>query len=376
MQTAISYSLLINDSPSPQELIDALQQIEMEDHCEMASILRLSIAIAPKDAASGWTVLDDDLFPRFAKINLKLSAGIGLPEPMIEAYVIEAKVDFSNQPGRSVLNVIAMDSTILMNLQEKVQEWPDMADSDIASAIFSLPEYNFQSVVEPTGSSHHETDQKIIQRGTDIQFLKDLARRNGYECYVESNLLTGEIEGHFHPAKLDQGSQGVLSVNMGAATNVNSFNLRYDMIRSTATKVTGLEVETLSDQPARADSQSQTLLGGESTLGSDKQRLMLLSRTGMARTGELQTYAQAIADKSSWTITAEGEINTVSYGGILRAKRPVNVRGLGPKFSGTYYVEKVAHLISGDGYTQRFSLRRNAIGLTGKEIFVDENVVL
>ena len=60
-------------------------------------------------------------------------------------------------------------------------------------------------------------------------------------------------------------------------------------------------------------------------------------------------------------------MNTVAYGDVLRAKRPILVRGAGAQFSGTYYVQSVTHNLSPDGYTQKFSLKRNAVGLTGTE---------
>ena len=90
----------------------------------------------------------------------------------------------------------------------------------------------------------------------------------------------------------------------------------------------------------------------------------------MAQSGEVQRYAQAVVDTAAWAIVADGELSTVSYGGVLRAKRPVMVRGVGREFSGRYYVERVLHTIGGDGsYIQRFTLRRNAVGLTGREHF-------
>ena len=76
---------------------------------------------------------------------------------------------------------------------------------------------------------------------------------------------------------------------------------------------------------------------------------MLLSQLGMAQAGEVQRYAQAVVDRSSWSIVAEGELNTVAYGGVLKAKQPVMVRGVGQQFSGRYYVERVLHTIAGDG---------------------------
>jgi len=96
----------------------------------------------------------------------------------------------------------------------------------------------------------------------------------------------------------------------------------------------------------------------------------------MAQAGEAQLYSQSVVDRSSWAIVADGEVSTITYGGLLRAKQPVMVRGVGRQFSGRYYVERVRHLISSDGtYVQRFSLRRNATGLTGQESFKSDDAV-
>lgn len=371
--TAVSYTLLMDHMPARGDLLTAIQQIEVEDHADMADMLRLRVAIGVRDGCGGWAVLDDDLFSRLAHIKIVVSVSSGPSEPLIDAYVIETSADFSNQPGRSALNVVAMDPTVLMNLEEKIRPWPDMADSDIATTIFG--EYGFAPQVEGAQPARQEVDSTTIQRGSDIQFLRQLARRNGYECYVEMNPLTGVVEGHFHPPRHEQSAQGVLSVNMGEATNVNSFNVRYDMLRPTTAQVTGLDIETQEDQPAQVESMALTGLGRESALGGDRPRRVLLSGTGLAQAGELQTYAQAVVERSAWAIAAEGELNTVAYGGVLRAKRPVEVRGAGRQFSGTYYVERVHHAFTGDGYTQRFTLRRNALGLTGQERFVEDRAL-
>ncbi len=370
---AISYTLLIDDEPASADLLAAIQQVEVEDNADMADMLRLRIAIAPRDGCSDWIVLDDDLFHRLAKIRVVITVGSGPTEPLIEAHVIETNANFANQPGQSVLDVVAMDPTALMNLEEKVRPWPNMSDSDIATLIFG--EYGFVARVEQTQPAHPEVDHTPMQRGTDIQFLRQLAERNGYENYVDINPATGDIEGHFHLPRLDQKPQGVLSVNLGQATNVNTFNARYDMLRPTTAQVTGLDIETQSNQLAQADKLALTGLGSKTALNGDRPRRVLLSQTGLAQTGELQTLAQAVVDRSNWAIRAEGELNTVAYGGILRAKRPVEVRGAGREFSGIYYVEKVLHTFTGEGYTQRFTLRRNALGLTGQERFVEDKAL-
>jgi phage protein D len=297
-----------------------------------------------------------------------VNVGSGKTEPLIEAYVTESNANFANQPGQSVLNVVAMEPTVLMNLLEQSKAWPNMADSDIAETIFG--NYDFDPVVDQTQPSWQENDYTTIQHGTDIQFLQQLAKRNGYECYVELNPETALIEGHFHLPKLQQNTQGVLSVNMGDATNVNSFSARFNNIGPTTAKASNIDIESQDDQSSDVDQQALTDLGSSPSLASDNPRQILLTGTGLSSTAELQTVAQAEVDRASWAITAEGEVNTVAYGAVLRAKRPILVRGAGPQFSGTYYVQSVTHTINGDGYAQRFSLKRNASGLTGDEDFM------
>ncbi|MCX6674680.1 MAG: contractile injection system protein, VgrG/Pvc8 family [Methanothrix sp.] len=356
----ISYQLMINDLAAGSDLLAAVQQIEFEDHSEMASILRLRLAVAVSEDGSGWTVLDDDIFQRLDSIKVLVNVD-NHSETLIVAHVIEVSADLSSDPGGSSMSIVALDPSVLMNLEEKVRAWANMSDSQIASEVFN--EYGFAPNVEETSWTRQEPEQTVFQKGTDIAFLRQLAWRNGFQCYVEANALTGVLEGHFHPPRLEDSPQNPLFVNMAGATNVRAFRLRHEMLRPTAAQITGLDTETLSDQPASATSISLPALGSQPTLGSERQRLVLLSRTGLALTCELQTYAQAEVDRASWAIKAEGEVGTVDYGSILRAKRTVDVHGAGQLFSGTYFVESVLHSIDGSGYTQRFVLRRNALGL-------------
>ena len=71
---------------------------------------------------------------------------------------------------------------------------------------------------------------------------------------METNGLTGVVEGHFHAPRLDLPPQGVLSVNMRDATNVNSFNARFDMLRPATAQATNLDVESRENQQAQVGS--------------------------------------------------------------------------------------------------------------------------
>jgi phage protein D len=371
----VAYTLYIDDAPAPGELIDVIQRLEVEDHADMADMVRLSVAIAIKDGCGSWNIVDQNTFQRLTKLRISVNVGSGKTEPLIEAYVIQTSADFANQPGQSVLNVVAMEPTVKMNLKETVRAWPNMADSDIAEEIFTGPDYKFGADIDSTQPTRDEDDHTEMQRGTDIQFLQSLAQRNGYECYVELNPESGIVEGHFHKPRLQQSPQGVLTVNMGDATNVNSFQANFDMLQATTAKAANVDVHSSDQQSTDSDSAEDKSLGSASTVPADNPRQVLISGTGLADTGELQTAAQAEVDRSAFAITAEGEVNTVAYGDVLRAKRPVLVRGAGKQFSGIYYVQRVTHTFTGDGYTQHFSLKRNASGLTGQENFVQDGAL-
>ena len=363
----LAWTLEIDGSPAAPELVDAVQAIEIEDHADLADMLRLRLAIGRDAGGANWDVLDGGPFARLAKVKLSVIAGSRPAEPLIEAHVIEVAAELAADPTGSTATVVAMDPTVLLHLEEKVKPWPNMADSDIAKAIFG--DHGLQPDVDDTQPSRDEKVDLTIQRGTDMQLLRQLAERNGFECYVELDPSSGSSVGHFHAPRLADPPQGVLSVALGEATNVEAFRPRFDMLRPVTAEVTGLAAADASDQPVTVDGPALQDLGSQPATPADRPRKVLLVGTGLAEGGELQTLAQAVVDRASFALAADGELDGLAYGGALRAKRTVLVRGAGQAFSGTWYVERVLHSLTRERYAQRFSLRRNAVGLSGQENF-------
>src|SRR5262249_44228690 len=152
---------------------------------------------------------------RLTNVRVLVNIGVEHAEPLIDAYVIDTRTELSNTPGKSYLDVVAMDPTVLLSLDEKVRAWPNMTDSDIASTLFS--EYGFDEDVETTTVSYDEDNVTTMQRGTDMRLLTQLAKRNGFEVFVELDQASNRLKGHFHKPRVDKTPQGVLSVNLGEA---------------------------------------------------------------------------------------------------------------------------------------------------------------
>lgn len=362
----VTYTLLIGRAPASASIVDAVQEIEVDTSTEVASVLRLRLGVA-QTAIGDWEILQDDLLRPLVPLGIRVQVGAGVPKALVNGYVASQRVVYGDEPGTSALEVTAMDATLLMNLEEKITAWPNMADSVIATSIFG--QHTLAPKVESTSPGLVEQEGTTIQRGTDIRFLRHLARRNGFECFVQAEPITGIDQGFFRPPPLAGAPQAVLSVSMGLETNVSQFGVRYDMVQPTTVDAAGLDIKTKSTETAVAAAAAQTPLGREGALlRLTPAPVIRPADTGEMRNPGLKTLAQALVDRSEWAVVAEGQVG--SDVGVLRPGELVNVRGAGSLFNGSYYVTRVVHRIGPGGYTQRFEARRNAVGMTGAELYV------
>jgi phage protein D len=366
----IAYTIEVAGAALEADALQAIQRIEVEDHAELADIARLTLTAAVAGKGRNWTIIDDPLCQRLASVKIGVRIGGAAATPLLDGYVVDVRASLGAEPGRSSVEVVVMDATVLMDLEEKVKAWPNQTDSAVAEAIFG--EYGLQTDVQSTEFVRQESDLTLMQRGSDIRFLRSLAERNGFECFIELG-EGGASTGHFHAPRLKQNAQTVLSVNLGTETTLDDFKVRYDMLAATTAAASGIDAHNASEQPVQAPSSSERSLGGASTIPAERPRTRLLPGSGLSRAGELQTLAQSVVDRSSYAITAEGVVNAGVIGDVLKAKQPVLVRGAGTQFSGQYYVRRVLHRFENNGYQEQVTLKRNAAGLTHREDFQEDN---
>jgi Phage tail baseplate hub (GPD) len=360
------YTLLIALVPAPEPIVEAIQQIDVESSIDEASVLRITFGISATEIGD-WSILDLDPFRPLTPLQLRLQRGAAAPEALINAFVTQHRVSYG-AGGHSTLELTAMDATYSMNLQEKVTSWPNLPDSAIATAIFG--QHTIIPRVDPSPPVLTEPEGTTIQRGTDIRFLRRLAKRNGFDCYVQPEPLSGLDVGHFHKRQLTGLPQAVLSVEMGTETNVHDFSIRYELTRATGALAAGLDVLTKSPQPALAPLALEVPLGIEGTLLRELPPAMVRpADTGLPRTAELQRATQALVDRSTWSVVAEGKVGMdVS---VLRPGGLVSIRGAGRLYNGSYFVTRVHHTIQRGCVEQRFEAARNAVTETGAELYVE-----
>jgi phage protein D len=374
-----------------------LNTLTVEENTSTASTFHMQILTRLQDDGS-WLYLTEDWLTPFTQTSIKIgfTGGGGLAaalgsligssggddglKSVFDGYVTDVQLRLSTQQGSNFIDVSGMDTSVLMGLEEKIAVWPNMSDSDIAQAIVSA--YSGVTVVaDPTTTVHQDTDTTVVQRGTDLQFVRDLAQRNGLEFYFQTD-DTGTISAYFQAPQVNGTPQPDLAMHFEDASNMRSFSAHLTSQRPLNVKSMQMDVTANSANVASVGTSSLAKLGDKdatalvgSALGplvtpSDAPAQMLVLGTPTSDQTEMQTVAQAVRDEAGWFIHAEGEINSDAYQNVLRPHGLVLVKGAGTPFSGKYYVTRVVHTITSSGsYKQNFEARRNARDLDGTEQF-------
>lgn len=266
-----------------------------------------------------------------------------------------AQADWRIDPGMaSRLTVQALDATHAMDREEKVVAHSG-SDSSIVRGIFGA--HGLNADVRDTPAGPDGDVHVVLQRGSDWAFVRSLARKWGYDAYVESG--TGRGTGHFHPPTPLAGGQATLALGYGGAggevaVQVNLTGsqalraVRLDPLR--AAKVSGSDPGTGQAQGARS-------LGGQVTL--------LLAPDDVDGELDPQAAAEGLARNSAFTATLTTQVDVTATGLLLRARRPVTVAGLGPVLSGSWLVDRVRHVVTPAGHRAAVTLVRNALGVDG-----------
>lgn len=366
-----SYSILLDGRRPPAGVMDAIQEVEVDSSIDVASMFRIRIGIV-QTGREDWSVLARDLFKPLQALTLRAQVDSATTVTLINGYVSGLVATFADRPGRSSLEVVGMDVTLLMNLEEKVKAWSNLSDSDIATQVIgAYSGHQVRASVQSVAGSLSDPEGTPTQRATDIRYLRRLAQRNGFECYVQP-AADGSDTAYFGPPRLSSRYQSVLTVAGGATSNVSGFTVRYDMLRPTTASASGIDVMTKSTQPVSVTSSGLDQLGETGALDRlQPAPLVRPAQTGLMHSADLGALAQAVVDRSSWALTAEGMVGPDA--GVLRPGRPVNVRGAGVLFSGSWYVTRVTHTLGSQGYLQRFIARRNAVHATGTEGYQEED---
>jgi phage protein D len=233
----------------------------------------------------------------------------------------------------------------------KTRAYYDVKDSQVAEQIAAA--LGLQAEATDTEVVHPYLLQNSL---SDIDFLMQRAKRIRFEAIVNGKTLV------FRPAANHLGEVVALEY----MRDLKWFNVRL----STVSQVSDVAVRgwnPATKQPivsvARADSETTRMKGA--ALGPELTEVAF--GTSSLAVVDVPVSSQAEADQMAGARFRDMAIELTCGEGeavgnpALHAGVTVELRGLGPRFTGAYYVVKSEHRAGPDlGYVTRFDVRRNA----------------
>ncbi|MEM9293217.1 MAG: hypothetical protein AAGD01_16160 [Acidobacteriota bacterium] len=356
--------------PLPERYVRTMEQIQVTESTRGASGFQLRIGVNEPTLGSGFPILDESIFEPTSRVILTVLAG-AVPQVLLDGIVTHRELQPAEGGPGAFLAVTGEDLSVLMDLEEKTVEHTAQNELIIANKIIATyARYGMiPKVIPPPQLDQPLPIERIpVQRGTDLAYLRQLAARFGYVFMVEPGVAPLSTFGYWGPQPRTAIPQPALSVAMASQTNVEALTFSTDAL--TAERVHGRIQDGKTNQANKIKISSETLkprLAKKSALKA--QGKLALDRLTVPGGGFTASQARARAQgrvnrASEAPVKAQGSLDTLAYGSVLRARGVVGVRGAGSAYDGSYYVESVTHDLRPGSYRQKFTLTREGQGST------------
>jgi hypothetical protein len=353
--------------PAPPEVLDALDRVEVttSDSGRSGFQLRFSAGRSGSADLVDYPLLTGPLLALFNRVVILVNLGVA-PRVLMDGVITHRELTPGTSPGSGILSITGEDVSVMMDLEEKIAEHPAQDESTIATLLIAtyaayglVPNVTRPPVLDlPT-----PVERVPVQRGTDLAYLQQMARRFGFVFYVVPGPAPMTNTAYWGPPVRTGTPQPALSVDLGADTNVVQIAFRSNGLAPT--RVVGRTQDQLTDQDVTVQSVGNLrppLSALPDWLGSNV-RTTLFGQSGLS-TAQAMARAQGAADASTDSLTATGTLDALRYGSLLTARGLVGLRGSGWAHDGLYYVKRVTHRVARGEYTQDFELTRDGIGAT------------
>jgi phage protein D len=314
------------------------------------------------DATVSHKYTETDVFSVGRNVNI-LMGYAGKLLPMVSGQIATMSPHFP-ESGASTLTVGGLDGMFRLRdrkpAEGEVTKYKNMADWQIAEAI--AQRNGLKAKVTRTGQVHDEVVQK---NQDDATFLMERAKRIDFDCYVRTDPSSGEGLLHFEKPTDGRDSSVIRVYQFNWGENLISFNPTINLSRQVGkitvrgwndrTKQAIVATAVAKDVP-QAGKGSGAKSGPETAESSMAGKQEIVVDSAVDNEQEAQALANALlAERAEAFITGTGQAIGLPD---LRPGDNVEMRGLGVRFNGPYYVTKVEHVINESGYRTQFDVRR------------------
>jgi hypothetical protein len=352
------YRLFFNNTAASQELLETIGEVTVEQEVDMAWEARLQIPLTV-DARGNWQGGAEDYMQPFSRLRVEVKVGDEPFVPLFDGPITGFDSQMNSEPGQSTLTLIAQDDTFFMNRMEQVSAFENRLDHEVAQQIFTdFRDFISNTRVETTPASGSALAPLVVQRGTAMDILRVLAKRQGMHVYVLPGENPGQSIGCFKAFPISPDGLPPL-ILLGAQRNIDSLQVRYCACKPADTTAATLKITDKQVVTETSRSSDVEMMGDEQEEGSLQPALQLLP----PQQGESIDLRQAVfarAAAASYAYQVSGHIMEETYAAVLQPYQVVTVQAGNTPVSGDYLIAKATHKITRANYSQSFELKRNA----------------
>ncbi len=348
--------------PAPLPVVQALKSAQVTTASGQRSGFQLVFGLS-KTSPLNTALIPAGYFDPGIRVILVMTVG-GIPDVLVDGIITRQEVAASNDLGQSTLTVTGEDVSVMMSLNEnKKMPFPAMpAAARVAAIIAQYALYGMIPLVIPElfPAISPPTQQIEYQAGSDLDYIEQLAKKNGYVFYVDPGPVPGVNAAYWGPEIRIGVPQPALNIDMDAHTNVESLTFSFDGLSRKQLAVLVQEPFTKISIPIPVP--EITPLSPPLAL-RQAPSLKIAPLEGAAKLNPFQAVAQGLAEAagSADAVTGSGQLDVTRYGRVLKARRLVGVRGAGLAYDGLYFVKSVTHNLKPGEYKQSFTLARNGL---------------
>ncbi|PVE13611.1 hypothetical protein OG949_05005 [Streptomyces scopuliridis] len=347
--------------PVPAEVTEALLSAQITTTSGERSGFQIAFDLTKKGIITQ-RLLPEGFFDPRTRVIVTASVK-GTTTVLLDGLIVRQEVGASNQPGQTTLTVTGEDLTLLMDLEERTDRYPNLVPSKRVERILAkYADYGIDARIVPEQIQQPAREQYRVdyQTGTDLQYVNELAKANGYTFYLDPGPVPGRSSAFWGPERRLGQRQHALNVNMDNNSTVDQLTFAYD---GTAREEPQARVQDPSSRDSTLLAQPDISplrppLGRRATPALKRRTL---SGTAKKDLGQASAEALARAATSADAISGSGSLDVNRHGYVLRPRELVGVRGAGVTYDGDYYVKSVTHNLRPGSYQQNFTLSREGL---------------
>lgn len=139
MSLGLRLTLLVGQkvpAPAPPLLLDAIQTVEVTNTDEGQDGFQITFSVGRSGPAdtSEYPLLDSPLLKQFNRVIIMVAFGV-LPKVLIDGIITNQQLNPSAEPGKSTFTVTGEDVSVMMDLEEKSETFPNQTDVAIVSRL-------------------------------------------------------------------------------------------------------------------------------------------------------------------------------------------------------------------------------------------------